>query len=165
MSSPVCRLNRSAMSFIQSLFGLSKRFEAAGENEVVGGAGAGDVQQPFALFEFVARVRERRRASCRWSTCSSSSSVGLRHERAELGVERGGGGRSSRRAIEIGHDDERELEALGVVDRHQANDVGRFGQRGGERFLRLAGDELGELRDEAVEVDGCRRGRRRGPAR
>ena len=49
------------------------------------------------------------------------------------------GAAEARLAIEIGHDDERELEALGVVDRHQANDVGRFGQRGGERFLGLAG--------------------------
>ena len=39
-----------------------------------------------------------------------------------------------------------------MVDRHQADDVGRFGERGGERLLRRLGDELGKLRDELVEV-------------
>ncbi len=40
-----------------------------------------------------------------------------------------------------------------MVNRHQADDVGCFGKRGGERFLRLARDELRELGNEAIEID------------
>ena len=131
---------------------LVVRFEAAGENQVVGRARAGDVQQPLALFEFFARSSAAN-SSCRWRPFRRLRHRGLRHERAELGISAARRRAECRRAIQIGHDHQRKLEALGVVDRHQANHVGRFGQRGGERFLRLLGDELGELRDEAVEVD------------
>ena len=80
-------------------------------------------------------------------------------------MQRGGRRVESRAAVEIGNDHERKLEALGVVDRHQADHVGRFGERGGEGFFRFAGDELGELRDEAGQVEHAAARRRCGLAR
>ncbi len=67
-----------------------ERFEAGGENKIVGGPRAGDIQHAFALFEFFAPFK-----SGEESHASSDFFVvvvgWLRHERAEIGVERGGG--------------------------------------------------------------------------
>ena len=42
------------------------------------------------------------------------------------------------------------------MDRHQPDDVARFGVRGRQRLVGLAGDELRELRDEVGEGEGRR---------
>ena len=122
------------MQFHPIAFGGVERFDAGGEEQIVGGTGAGDVEQAFALFEFFAAFAggEERHAGGDFFLRVVFRDA---HERAEFVVERGVGAIEARLAVEIGDDDERELEALCAVDRHQANDVGRFGAGGGQRFL------------------------------
>ena len=86
--SPVSQIESFADELHPIALRFVERFEAAGEDEVVGGAGAGDVQHAFAFFEFFAPFEGgvERHAGGDFFVFIVGR---LRHERAEVGVQCG----------------------------------------------------------------------------
>lgn len=135
--------------------GLLEVLDGRREDQMVGRAGEGDIEEPerFRLFfAFLAGEVETHAGVDRFSPVSGGES----DERSEFGIEEGFGAARGTDAFHVGEDDNGEFEAFGLMNGHQTDNVAGFRVGGGEfliGFLEDGGVQLIDKFTEAEESD------------
>ena len=116
---------------------------------MIGRAGRGHIKQTVRLFAFFFVLFD----AVKIVTAGRSFAMARRQsdQRSKFSGERDATAGAVRSPIQIGHDDHGEFEPLGLMNRHQPDDIRRLGLRRRQGFAGLLRDELREFNHKVVE--------------